>query len=640
MILVPEELKELFRSNSARKNFKLTFYKEEMDSLYPSETLYPEETLYPSEHGNILMEIDNKKIASESLSITEALSASSDLEFGSCESSVLEITVADIIEDLTGREFSLEVEIGENKIGMGYYTVDSFVRQSDRRKRKITAYDRMRKFNIDVSDWYNSLTFPMTIKAFRNSLCEYAGITQTQTDLILDSLLITKTIEPTELSGIDVLKSICQINGCFGHINRFGELKYVMLPQMGLYPSETLYPEEDLYPSETGSDGYSVEVITTYRSPMVYEDYLVDAITGLTIREQEGDVGASIGYDDNPYVIEGNFLLYGKSSVELLNIANAILPVISGRTYRPAKVQCNALPWVEVGDALRIPTRDDMVETFCMNRTMSGCQAMKDEFQSTGSQKREEVFGIGKQIIQLEGKTAVIIKNVDEVSAKVTDLKNYTESQFKITADAITAEVTRATAEEEKLSASIKVNAEQIALKVSKGEVSSQISVEHDKVEISGNRLIVNSTNFKLDGNGNATFSGNVTGAAISGGRMTGTHIEGGNGMFEVDSDGVRIGEFESRYGWGRGIFQSYDGMCGMSADSGKQGGLWFWAGWENASTYDFLVNNLGEVHCNELYLNDPWWDNYSLTRTMKDIYDYAVESRERIISLEQTVYG
>ena len=255
MLNIPEEIKEIFRSNSEKKKFKLTFYAEPLDALYPYETLFPEESLFPSENEEVWVEIDDSRIESESLVITESLSEAEDLEFGSCESAMMEIVVADVIENLTGKEFSLTVETGGYQMALGIYTVDSYVRQSDRRKRKITAYDRMRKFNEDVSGWYNELDFPMTIKSLRDSLCDYVGVRQNSSSLPFDALQISKTIDPKELSGLDVLKAICQINGCFGHIDKTGELKYVRLQQTGLYPSEDLYPEDSLFPAESGGDG-------------------------------------------------------------------------------------------------------------------------------------------------------------------------------------------------------------------------------------------------------------------------------------------------------------------------------------------------------------------------------------------------
>ena len=563
MLDMPEKIKDLYRSGNTsvetQKKFKLTFYDETADTLYPYETLFPEDTLFPAENGIPWITIENDRIESESLTITEALCDSDELEFGACEASSVEIVVADVIEDLTGRTFTLSVECGGYEMILGVYTVESYVRQSDRRKRKITAYDNMRLFDVDVAVWYNELTFPMTLFEFRNSLCEYIGISQIQISLPFDSLKIEKTIEPEQISGLEVLKAICQLNGCFGHMDRTGALKYIQLQQTGLYPSESLYPEDELYPSEKGSDDRAVEHINYYKQPLEYEDYMVDGITGLTIRQEEGDIGSSVGTSDSVYTIEGNFLVYGKSAAEMITIANTLLPYISGRTYRPASIECYAMPWIEVGDYLQAVTQTDIIETFCMKRTMSGCQAMMDTYEATGGQTREEVFGVNKQITQLLGKTAVITRNIEEVSAKVTDLGEKTEAQFKVTAEQISAEVTRATESESKLSSQITLtaeslktqvtdsanqmqsqitqNADAIKLKVSKGNVSSEISVESGGVNIQGNRFSWNSTYSNMTADGtltcqnikatNGTFSGTITGSTISGGTITGATITG-----------------------------------------------------------------------------------------------------------------
>lgn len=516
MLDIPENIKDLFRSDNnraeTRKKVRLTFYDDTIDSLYPYELLFPDEGLYPSEHGEPWVVIENNRIETESLVITESLSEPEDLTFGSCESAMLEIVVADVIEDLTGREFTLTVETDGYIMAMGVYTVTSYVKQSDRRKRKITAYDRMRWFDQDVAAWYNELTFPITLKTFRDSLCDYIGITQAGDSLLFDSMGITKTINPAEISGLDILRAICEINGCFGHIDKTGQLKYIQLQQTGLYPSETLYPDKELYPSEFGGDGRLAEIVSHYKQPMTYEDYLVEGIDSLVIRQQEGDIGANVGDGENVYAIEGNMLVYGKSASELLNIAQSLLPYISGRIYRPANIQCYAMPWVEVGDGLIVATSNDIVETFCMKRTTKGIQAMTDTIESTGNPTREEIFGINKQITQLEGKMAVVVTNVEEVSATVTDLKTETEAQIKILSN-------------------------EISLKVSEGDVTNQLNSElkitGNAIELTTGHFTVNSKNLTINEAGDAIFSGKVTGSSFVGGS-----INIGNGNFVVDSGG------------------------------------------------------------------------------------------------------
>lgn len=84
----------------------------------------------------------------------------------------------------------------------------------------------------------------------------------------------------------------------------------------------------------------------------------------------------------------------------------------------------------------------------------------------------------------------------------------YMESKLQLTANDITAEVTRAKKAEETLQSSIKVNADSIKLKVAKGSVSSEISAESGSISIKSNRISITSTNFTLTAAGYVTMKG------------------------------------------------------------------------------------------------------------------------------------
>ena len=90
-----------------------------------------------------------------------------------------------------------------------------------------------------------------------------------------------------------------------------------------------------------------------------------------------------------------------------------------------------------------------------------------------------------------------------EYKASVTDEINTTvTSQFKVAEDLISAEVTRATEQEVELAAAIQITSEQINQKVSKGDVSSQLSLEAGQITLSGPRLKIDTEKFKLDVDG------------------------------------------------------------------------------------------------------------------------------------------
>lgn len=510
MLAVPEEIKKIFWqdniSEETRRKWKLRFFDSDIQMIYPEETLFPSEELFPAEQEPSYI-IENSQMQTESIKITEGLCESDDLKFGECNAAQFEVTVADVQQDLTGLEFMVTLEVDGYEMAMGIYTVDSFVRQADRRLKKITAYDRMRKFSTDVSAWYQVLTFPLTLKEFRYSLCEHIGVKQIDTDLPLDDMPVSKTIDPEQLSGLDVLQAICEINGCFGHIDKTGRLRYQFLGCAGLYPSETLFPDDDLFPGDLLDDENTEQILFYKQSDTSYEDYIVTPIDRLQIRQEEGDVGVLYGKGSNTYVIEGNFLAYGKSSEELKRIAEAVYENIAGRSYRPCKIVNPGLPWIEVGDGLVCYTSDDVIETYCLKRTMTGIQGMMDTFEASGSIEYEENFGIQSQIVQLEGKSAVIKKSIEQVSVDMKNLKENMETQFKQTAEVIALEAKRAGEAEAALGvradqialsvknlndytdAQIKLLSDSITMKVSKGDVSSQLSIESGGISIKGNRF-------------------------------------------------------------------------------------------------------------------------------------------------------
>lgn len=640
MLNIPEEIKDLFRADNIRpetvRHLKLRFYDEDIKLLFPEDTLFPSDDLFPVDQEPAYI-IDNSQIYSESLVIEENLCASQNIIFGECNSSQFEITVADVLLDLTGKEFMVTVEIGGYEMALGIYRVDSFVRQSDRRMKKITAYDRMLNFNIDVAGWYQGLTFPMTLKQFRDLLCAYVGVPQVITNLPLDDMQMTKTIEPEQLDGRKVLMAICEINGCFGNFDKTGRLAYKFLGTSGLFPSETLFPDDNLFPSEMSN----AEVLSYYKkADTSYEDFVVNPIDKLQIRQEEGDVGASYGPGSNSYTIQGNFLIYGKSAEQLLVIASTVYDQISGRLYKPCKIVGPALPWVEVGDGIICYTTDDVIETYCLSRTLKGIQAMMDTYEAKGSLEQEQNTGLATQIIQLEGKTAVIKKSVEEVSVRVTDLKEYTEAQFAITAEQILAEVTRAQTEEAALriraneidlsvknlkdytEGQFRVTAEQILAKVSKGEVSSQLSIEPGDVTIKTNRLSWESDFSSMTKNGKLTCQNIVAINGSFSGNLEST-------SFYANDSAVGFGDYYVSADGGN-LLRSNDGSIMIQTAKGGPFGKYAAINLSSASGTTILTDHHLETpfvdakqingDCELFGAN--WWKGYTLFEALDFLYN------------------
>lgn len=392
--------------------------------------------------------ITNEDLYSEEFELTESLCSDTELKFGKCEASSVKFKVANIFSPMIGKQVTISETLAGNTdepFRIGTYKVYSDVPTADRRYREVTACDAMYDIiNSDVAEWYNSLLpdedSTVTLKEFRTSFVAHFGLEQEEIDLVNDDMVVEKTIEPSELSGKDVITAICEINGCFGHIGRNGQFKYILLPKyiQGLYPSDTLYPSNDLFPRNPNTEKINNSLYISCQ----YEDYVTKDITKLQIRQKENDIGAIVGDGDNCYVVEDNFLVYGKGADELDTIAQNLFSVISEVHFRPFSADCKGNPCLEVGDAVRLSTKYEIVESYILKRTLKGIQALRDTYESQGKQEySERVNSLRKSIIQLKGKTNELERTVEETKSTITDVESGLQSRITQTAKGFTTEI-------------------------------------------------------------------------------------------------------------------------------------------------------------------------------------------------------
>lgn len=412
--------------------------------------------------------ITNSEIHYEQFELKESLCSQSELTFGACEASQIKFKISNVFTSMVGMQLAVTTTLEGQKdapFSLGKYRVVSDKPTADRRYRNVTAYDAMYDIlNAEVSGWYKGLTFPMTLRQFRDSFCTYVGVEQEEITLINDDMTVEKTIDSGELPGKTVIEAICEINGCFGHITRAGKLRYVVLEQMieGLYPADDLYPSDDLYPADPLG---TTEVSKSNYISCQYEDFICQHIDKLQIRQEENDIGAISGTGNNCYIIEDNFLVYGKSAEDLQSIADNVLSVIGVVWYRPAQVEARGNPCLEVGDGILLHTTRETIYTYILQRTLKGIQALRDSYTAEGEEYRTgQVNGLQKQIIQLKGKSNVLTRTVEETRLELRDVN-------------------------QNLSAQISINAKQILTKVSKDNIVSEINQTAESIKIKAERI-------------------------------------------------------------------------------------------------------------------------------------------------------
>ena len=479
--------------------------------------------------------IDNSMLEIGTFALEESLCSESELKFGACEANCVKFTARNTAGNIIGKTISIEETIdgdGKNPMPYGVFKVASDVPTADRTKRQITAYDAMYDIiNADVKNWYAGLSFPMTLKQFRDSFFAHLGIAQVETSLINDSMTVNKTIvatqtddssvvtEESSISGKTVVTAICEINGCFGNINRDGKFEYVFLKAItsALYPAEDLFPSDNLFPSDANTESMTGHYIT-----FDYEDFQSKAIMQLEIKTSEDNAGAIVGTAGNNYSITGNFLVSDKTGAELEQIANNLLPIMKQAVYTPIKsCTCVGNPCLTLGEPIRFNTTREIVETYLLQRTLTGVQSKRDSISAQGTQTHSaKVNSIRDTIESVERRTGKLERNADHLQSTYEDLEEQTNTKFEQTTKSIVAEVNRAQKAEGQLDASLE-------LKLGRDEndqVISMINASADQIVLRGNRLIVECNNFELDGSGRVHIiesllfdSGEVSGVEILG---------------------------------------------------------------------------------------------------------------------------
>ena len=411
MLDITDEIKQLYNLDSVNKTLILEFYEKKTDNV-------------------AMLTLSNENIISESMVLNESICDSETLEFGSVFASKFEIDLFNIDADLMGFYLKVYMVISNTEYKMPLFNgkVESSKLQNNRRKRHIIAYDDV--YNVldtDITDWYVGLansysTQVYTIKNFREMLLEYLGLEYEEKSLINDDFLLFIQTEKTGLTARSLLHDVCEINGCFGRLNRNNIFIFKEIKKLDYhYPSDSLYPIQSLYPGVyiSSNDIYTIDEYINIE----YGEYRTKPITKLEIYDSQTGNDANLvgefdnwynyptplsnpnlypsddiypGYinDLNSYVISDNICV---DSGEFTNqMAQQVFNAINGYSYIPIDLSLRGLPYVEVGDVINIILDDEgtSITTIILSRNLTGIQALKDEFISKGDEYHNEEYKI------------------------------------------------------------------------------------------------------------------------------------------------------------------------------------------------------------------------------------------------------
>nr|DAQ98085.1 MAG TPA: endosialidase chaperone [Caudoviricetes sp.] len=493
MIKISEDIKKLYIKDGTPIELEVKF----KDNAFPT--------------------IKGSDVLSEQMTLHESICEEEQLKFGGCNASSFELTVFNLNSGIKGYEIEPVLITNKTKISLGVFYVETIEKYAGKDYKKLTAYDKMRYFDVDVKDWYDNLTFPISVKNFRDSLCNYVGVEQNEAALIADNIMLTKELDSSNgINGLSLMKQICEISGVFGRMDRYGKLDYLSLESSMLLPADDLFPANDLYPSAgSGSSENSFNIPTSimYEHPLV-EDFFTSNIDGVIIVDSEG-AQVVTEYNQNPYYVQDNFVIMGQTHETITALANALSSKISSISYRPINSsKIKGQPHVECGDFISGEVNGYGFEAYVFQRDLTGIKALRDSYICKGKEMLEnDMNGVTAQLQRLN-------KTTERVKTSV-----------QVTEKGLKSEVKRATDAENELSTRIEQTEQKIVLRVD--------SATGKIVQVSLIGDTGSGTEFKVDAD-NINLSASDVINLLSGGtiNLTGKNIAITSDNFSVTKEG------------------------------------------------------------------------------------------------------
>lgn len=383
-----------------------------------------------------------RNILSGSVTISESFNSGEVFDLSSVEKNSITFTFINIDQSISALQGQRVVASHRlllsndtyYNLPLGTYTITDSAYDGDY-LIKCTAYDDMMKFDTIIDDWWNALTFPMTLKDLLTGLLTHLEIPYDITIFANDTYVIPA--RPTYFEGIkasELLGYIQEMIGGFVKINRNGIATIVGRYVTAIYPAITLYPSDTLYPEPEymyWKPGHADQGEWTYErivGDLTVADYEVASIDKVQVRNSENDIGYVVGTGTNAYVIEANPLFYTATAEAGQAAVQQIYDAIAGIAYHPFQCKVKSLPYIEVGDWVNITTyKGKTALSPLFMRTLNGPKLTYDTLECHGRQYREEVKASNKAMKILNRRMHEVINNIDEFSSTITNIEDEVE---------------------------------------------------------------------------------------------------------------------------------------------------------------------------------------------------------------------
>lgn len=365
------------------------------------------------------------------------------------------------------------------------------------------ALDGMQLFNVDVDDWWASLTWPLTRGQLLASLCAYVGVTlKTTTFPGSTESIASAPMAGNGLVGKDVLGWIAETACSYARMSRDDRLELVW------------FAAQDVKLTQNQHFGDSP---AEYETPAVQALHVMVANTDLGVMLPENGTG-------NEYQVLDNPLYYGSTEAEIRGKAQDLYEkLIAFPAYTPNSVDAVCDWSIEPGDIIQVVGGDGTTRTlpiFRMALKWAGGWA-RATYECTGGtgrkpapQSKRREFAAYRAYHKLEVDIEGIHSEIGDVKGNVATLE--------VTASELRTQIS-GKLDGNQAQSLIDQTVDKISLEVSSGSGGSSFVLKKDGVQISSDTVDITANAINLS---TANISGTLSASYIDAANL---HVQGAN---------------------------------------------------------------------------------------------------------------
>lgn len=391
----------------------------------------------------------------------------------------------------------------EEVLNLGNYIVASDYDSSVKNQCSFTGYDYMIKLDTPYSD--EGLEYPCTLQDVLNNLCEQNNLELYSININNGKLAVTGNNFDNGATYRDVLKQIAQVSGTFAYIDRSNKLHIDNLNKVGstggtilqfkLQGTLQIDGETIDNTKETLDASYYLDDFKQSREygPVNKVQLTMTDIEDATSKEDAESISQN---GIQTITINDNYFL-GTIDAREYAIEN-LWSALYGLQYTPINCTYLGFPYLEMGDLIEIVLPNNQTThsyifnyTFTYNGGYMGkidtptISRVQEEYPTETTD--EKIKKIGVSVNRAEGSITALVQADEDIKA---------ELELKVSTD-------------------------------DNDQIISMINASADVITLNSNRLIINSSNFILDAEGNITATGGDIGGFVLNSNSFSKEIEG-----------------------------------------------------------------------------------------------------------------